>query len=187
MKKLIVPVICLCICFVVFLKYSNQLEYEHVIDSAKLPGYSTAEEVKENSALIVLVKKISEEPIAYKLDEGHYDNFTLSTVRVEEVIKPVPGKEISKGDVITVIESEWTDDKEKVIHHLENYKKMETMKKYTLYLGYNEEVENYYPIGLLYGKIAEDVKEEDFYGEMKNEQVLSVVKELKEDSKLRDE
>jgi hypothetical protein len=43
------------------------------------------------------------------------------------------GKKINIGDTIFVVESEWTDAENRIIHHVENYSKMAVDKKYTLY------------------------------------------------------
>ena len=45
-----------------------------------------------------------------------------------------------------------------IVHHTEGYVKMQSDKVYTLCLGYNDMGENsqFYPIGLLYGKIPHD-------------------------------
>jgi len=166
MKKIITFGICLCLMLVFFVGYQNG--DKHVIDSAKLLEFKSAEEVVNNSELIVKVTKISEKPIAFDLGNGHYDNLTLSDVEIEKVIKPMQGKEINRGDVITIVESEWTDPNTKIIHHLENYSKMKEGKKYTLYLGYNIDYDNYYPVGLLYGKVPVDTSEKNFYGDFKD-------------------
>ncbi|MDF1617918.1 hypothetical protein [Petrocella sp. FN5] len=157
----------------------NGKGYDHVIDSAKLVSYSSADEVVENSDLVVVVNKLSDESVSYDLGDNHFDNFTLSKVEIKKIIKPSENKILSKGDVIEILESEWVDEEAKVVHHLENYKKMEKGKSYTLYLGYNEEVDNYYPIGLVCGKIPSDANEKMFYGDFQNTQALDVVEELK--------
>ena len=52
-------------------------------------------------------------------------------------------------------------------------------RNYTLYLGYNVDADNYYPIGLLYGKVPVDSEEVNFYGNFENEHIMKVVKELR--------
>lgn len=154
-------------------------EYTHVIDSAKLPQFNDLAEVLENSDLIVMVEKVSDTPVAYELSDDHYDNLTLSTVKISKVIKPMDEHAYSKGDTIQVLESEWVDEENKIIHHVENYAKMGNSKKYVLCLGYNPSVDNFYPIGLLYGKIPLDKSESPFYGEVKNGHVQSVLSQMK--------
>lgn len=175
MKKIIIFGVCLSLLLAFFTGCQNV--EKHVIDSAKLPHFKSAEDVINNSELIVKVSKISEEPVSYDIGEGKYDNLTLSNVKIEKVIKPMKGKDINKGDVIKIVESEWTDA-EGVIHHTENYSKMAADKKYTLYLGYNPDVDNYYPIGLLYGKVPVDPSEKNFYGDFKSEHIKSVIEQL---------
>lgn len=175
MKKIIIFGVCLCFILTFFIGCQNV--EKHVIDSAKLPEFKSAEDVINNSELIVKVSKISEEPVSYDLGDGKYDNFTLSSVKIEKVIKPMEGKDINKGDVIKIVESEWTDA-EGAIHHIENYSKMGNDKKYTLYLGYNPDVDNYYPIGMLYGKVPVDSSEKKFYGDFKNDHIEGVIEQL---------
>lgn len=79
---------------------------------------------------------------------------------------------------LIVVESEWTDAENRIIHHVENYSKMAVDKKYTLYLGYNPKVDNFYPIGLLYGKVPVDPSEKNFYGNFKNEHIKEVIRQL---------
>lgn len=177
MKKLIFFSILLCFVIVAFAIY--QPGNKHVIDSAKLPEFKSAEEVVSNSELIVKVRKVNEKPVAYDLGDGHFDNFTLSVLEIEKVIKPIVGKELSQGDLVTVLESEWTESKTNIVHHLENYSKMKNQKTYILYLGYNAEADNYYPVGLLYGKVPVDASEKNFYGDFKNERILDIVTELR--------
>lgn len=175
MKKIII--FSFCLCFVLAFFTGCQNVEKHVIDSAKLPHFKSTEDVINNSELIVKVSKISEEPVSYDLGDGKYDKLTLSNVKIEKVIKPMEGKDIKKGDIIKIVESEWTDA-QGVIHHTENYSKMGIDKKYILYLGYNPEVENYYPIGLLYGKVPVDSSEKNFYGDFKNDHIKSVIDQL---------
>ena len=47
-------------------------------------------------------------------------------------------------------------------------------------MGYNSEVDNYYPVGLLYGKIPMDTAENVFYGELNNDKIKTIVEELRE-------
>lgn len=176
MKRTIIFGACLCLALVFFAGYHN--EYKHVVDSAKLPYFSSGEDVKNDSELIVEVSKISEEPVSYDIGDGHHDNLTLSNVKIEKIIKQMEGKALDKGDVIKIVESEWTDETNHVIHHTENYSKMNTDNKYTLYLGYNSDADNYYPIGLLYGKVPVDTSEKNFYGEIKSDHIKRVMKEL---------
>lgn len=156
-------------------------KYTHVIDSAKLPQFDNLSQVVENSDLIVMVEKVDDTPVSYQLSENHYDNHTLSTVMISKVIKPMENHTYSKGDIIQILESEWIDEENKIIHHVENYAKMKDNKKYILCLGYNSSVDNFYPIGLLYGKLPIDESENPFYGEVKNGYVQSVLSQLKKE------
>lgn len=184
MKKYILVSIVIVIALLAQIGIINQdASYEHVIHSAKLPYFANANEVIEESELIVEVIKLSEEAIAYPLADGLTDHFTISNVEVKKIIKLMDGKDIKKGDILEILESEWVDLEAKKIHHLEGYTKMKSNKKYTLYLGYNQEVDNYYPVGLLYGKIPNDEKEEKFYGDHQNPKIVEVIKDLKKKNK----
>lgn len=88
------------------------------------------------------------------------------------------GESLDVGDEIWIVESEWTDKETGLIHHTENYSKMTENTKYRLYLGYNPDVDNYYPVGLLYGKVPMDTKEKKFYGDFNNDHIKNVVEEL---------
>ena len=173
--------ICICVILTVFIAcdHSNSTPAEtHIIDSVKLIEFSDAEAVYNNSELVVRVEKVSEEPIAYSPGEGHYDRFTLSSVKILNVINQREDFTYKIGDVIRILESEWSDD-EGVIHHTSHYLKMTKGKIYTLYLGYNSEVDNFYPTGLLYGKIPEDENEAVFYGDFESEEIIGIVNELR--------
>lgn len=87
---------------------------------------------------------------------------------------------MSQGDTIWIVESQWSDEKNRVVHHTENYLKMAVNKEYRLYSGYNSEVDNYYPVGLLYGKIPMDTAENVFYGELNNDKIKTIVEEFRE-------
>lgn len=179
MKKLIILGVSFCLAVALFIGYNGLgNESKHVIDSAKLLYFDSAKDVKSNSELIVEVSKIGEKPVSYDLGEGLYDNLTLSNVKIEKVIKPLQNKKLDVGDEIWIVESEWTDKETGVIHHTENYSKMTDNKSYRLYLGYNPDVDNYYPVGLLYGKVPMNTMEKNFYGDLKNDHIKSVVEEL---------
>jgi hypothetical protein len=179
MKKIMILGVSFCVAVALLIGYNNFGHVsKHVIDSAKLPYFNNANDVINNSELIVEVSKIGEKPVSYDLGEGLYDNLTLSKVKIEKVIKPLKGKKLDVGDEIWIVESEWTDKETGVIHHTENYSKMTDNKKYRLYLGYNSEVDNYYPVGLLYGKVPMNTMEKNYYGDFKNDHIKGVVEEL---------
>lgn len=177
MKKFAILTVGLCLMLFAFIGYQHPTK--HAIDPAKLMEFNSAKEVIDNSALIVKVRKISEKPVAYDLGNGGSDRLTLTEVEIEKVIKPMEGKVLNNGDKITIVEAEYADSKTGIIHHIENYMKMVTNKKYTLYLGYNKEVDNYYVVGLLYGKIPEDTKEKLFYGDMSIKKINEVISDFK--------
>lgn len=152
---------------------AESTETKHVVDNAKIVSYESADAVIAASELIVEVKKLSEKPLSFPLENDKTDDFTLPTVEVIKVIQPMSGKNISIGDKIPVLESEWFDAKLGIVHHTEGYVKMQSDKAYTLCLGYNDigENSNFYPNGLLYGKIPHDQSEARIFGETLNPQI----------------
>lgn len=153
MKRILgVSVISALGCFAIIL-FAGTRNYTTVIDEAKIISYENADEVINDSVLIVRAKKTDETPKAYPIEHSLLDSFTLSTVKVEEVFKNSNDPTIVVGSEIDILESQWTDEKTKTVHHTEGYLKMETGREYVLLLGYNPSVDNYYPTGLLYGKI----------------------------------
>ena len=56
---------------------------------------------------------------------------------------------------------------------------MKSKRKYTLFLRYNQRLDNYYPVGLLYGKIPFDEKEAKFYGEYERPHITKVIDEYR--------
>jgi hypothetical protein len=181
-KYLSVSIVLVIALFAILLINKQEASNEHVMDSAKLPYYANAKEVFLDSALIIEAIKLSEEAISYPLGDGITDDFTISYVEVKKVIKTMDGKEIKEGDILQILESEWVDAKARQVHHVEGYTKMKDKKKYTLYLGYNETVDNYYPVGLLYGKIPFDEKEDKVYGGQLDPHISKVVEELRKTS-----
>lgn len=152
----------------------------HVVDSGKIITYDNADQVIENSTLIVEVTKVSEEAYSIPLENGRSDNFTISLVKVNTLIKQDKDHNVQIGDTIKILESEWIDPIAKnMVHHTEGYVKMKPNKGYFLYLGYNESDKTYYPLGLLYGKIPKDASEEMVLGGTLDKRVDVVVKELK--------
>lgn len=162
-----------------FVFQSMPEQYEHVLIETKLPEYKDGSEVADASELIVEVVKLKEEPLSYPLENDLSIDYTLAYVEVQEVIKSSDGIDVEIGDVINVIENEWVDEKEKKVYHRAGYSKMKTKKGYTLYLGYNKEVDNYYIIGSIYGKVPKEKEEKLFFATDEETMVVEgIVKEL---------
>ena len=152
----------------------------HVVDSAKIVAYDNAAQVIEKSKLIVEATKISEEAISYSLGGGRSDNFTMSQVKIDKLIKSHPKHDLQTGDTIKILESEWIDPVAKnIVHHTEGYLKMKQNKGYLLYLGYDEVNDHYYPLGPFLGKIPKDTSEEMVLGGTLDKRIDVVVKELR--------
>ena len=147
------------------IRFAGQAKYQDVIDAAKIVDYEDAEAVIDDSVLIVRAKKTGEVPSSRFYELGLPIENTLSVVEVEEVFQNSGDALISAGSEIYVLESQWTDEESKTVHHLNGYLKMETGNQYLLLLGYNPSLDNYYPLGLLYGKIPIDLKEDLFFGQ----------------------
>ena len=171
----ILVLVCLAIVLYVCIGKTN---YKSVIDEAKLVAYENADEVIDDSVLIVRVKKISETAKEYPLENGIVDRFTLSTVKIIEVYKNTHDAEIVEGSKIEILESQWTDEENKTVHHTAGYLKMKTGNEYLLCLGYNPSVDNYYPTGLLCGKIPVDSREQLFLASG-YEQINEMVQDLR--------
>ena len=154
--------------------------YQEIVGEAKIPLYTSKQEVIDNSDLVIIGKKLDEEQVSFNIENDITDDFTKSTVEVLKLIKPMPGKDIRVGSQIVVLEQEWVDDKRQQIVHMAAYKKMKTGSAYALYLGYNKEADTFYPIGCIYGKIPVDTSEEIlFHDEEHDDQdIYSVLKDL---------
>lgn len=162
------------ICFV------GQPKYQDVIDAGKIVDYEDAAAVIDDSVLIVRANKTGEIPPSRFYELGLSPENTLSVVEVEEIYQNSGDALISTGNEIHVLESQWTDEESKTVHHLNGYLKMETGNQYLLFLGYNPSVDNYYPLGLLYGKIPLDLKENLFlgHGYEQVKETISVLREM---------
>lgn len=180
-KRIVIAAALVLCCLAVILcigAFAEKPNYESVIDEASLVYYEDADAVIDASVLIVRVKKVSEEDWAYPLGNGLFDRFTLSTVKIVEVYKSTGASKIEAGSKINILESQWTDKEYKRVHHTAGYIKMETGKEYLLFLGANPDMNYYYPLGVLYGKIPVDSDEKLFlsteYGE-----IVEIVQELR--------
>ena len=137
--------------------------YTHVSASAKYPEYTSADAVRKDSKLIVEGEKLSGKVYTYG-EKDAVTGYTLSEVRVLKIVKNSEDKKVAVGDMIKVVEGEWVDETNKVVHHDSNYTSMKNNKKYRLFLGYDSSYGTYYPLGLMYGKIPSDKNEKRFYG-----------------------
>ena len=168
MKK-IIGFLCILVIAVIFclaaIRFAGQAKYQDVIETGKIVDYENADAVIDDSVLIARVKKTGEVPSSRFYDLGLPLENTLSAVEVEEVFQNAGDALVSTGSEIHVLESQWTDEESRTVHHLNGYVKMETGKQYLLLLGYNPSVDNYYPLGLLYGKIPMDLNEDLFLGQ----------------------
>ena len=181
-KKRIVIAAALAVCCLAVVlcigAFAEKPNYESVIDEAKLDYYEDADAVIDASVLIVRVKKVSEEDWAYPLGNGLFDRYTMSTVKITEVYQNSDSAEIAAGSKIEILESQWTDKENKRVHHTAGYLKMEKGKEYVLFLGANPDMNYYYPIGVLCGKIPVDSNEKLFLSSG-YEQIKENVQELR--------
>lgn len=97
--------------------------YQDAMGEAKIPLYTSKQEVIDNSELVIIGKKLDEEQVSFVIENGITDNFTKSTVEILKLIKPMSGKDIRVGSKIVVLEQEWIDHKQQQIVHVHGYKK----------------------------------------------------------------
>lgn len=182
-KKLVIIATALVLCCLAVVlcigKFTEKPQYESRIDEAKLDYYEDADAVIDASVLIVRVKKVSEEDWAHSLGNGIFERFTISNVKVKEVFQNSADDQITAGSEINILECQWTDEENKIVHHTAGYLKMEKGKEYVLLLGANPDLNYYYPLGVLCGKIPVDSEEEVFLGSEYKE-IVEIVEELRD-------
>ena len=113
----------------------------HIIADAKLDYYGNLDDVEKETEVIVLGKKIKQNP---------------STI--EKVFKG----NFKPGDVIDVFESAGIDEETGKIYHIAGYELMEKDEEYLLFLRYSETDPWYMISGLKFGKISLSGKKSEF-------------------------
>ena len=149
----------------------------HIIVEAKIDSYRNLNDVEKESEIIVLGKKVKQNPSIIQKDKGNVNGFyTISKFKIKEVIKG----DFKAGDIIDIFESAGIDEETGKIYHILNYELMETNTEYLLFLR-RAETDSWYMIsGLKYGKISLSENEylEEFETEdrIRNEAIKKYIK-----------
>ena len=132
MKKYIL--ILLSLLSIIFVGCSSNYEDEkqHIGLSAKAIYFQNLEEMEKYSDIIVLATLDETEKPIIKYSEGNLVNaYTFSEIIIDEVYK---GKEVEKGDKITILENEAYDPNTKTVYHIAGYNMMKAENHYLLFL-----------------------------------------------------
>jgi hypothetical protein len=162
LKKTAIVLIGITVLFgsIYFINKNEGSQVESVSMSSKHEGFSSLEELEQDSEIIIIGKKESSENFVDKVSEGPEKGtinifYTLSDVKVSKVLKNTTDKEINKS--LTVLERGAFDTNvlgKKQYIHVEGYELMKENKKYLLFLRESESDPSQYIIkGVYYGKI----------------------------------
>ena len=131
----------------------------HIIADAKLDYYGNLNDVEKETEVIVLGKKIKQNPSTIQKNNGYVNGvYTISNFKIEKVFKG----NFKAGDIIVVFESAGIDEKAGKIYHIEGYELMEKDEKYLLFLRHSETDPWYMISGLKFGKISLSGKKSEF-------------------------
>ena len=156
----------------------------HIFIEAKLDAYRNLNDVEKETEVIVLGKKIKQNPSTIKKDKvyrGVYGAYTISNFKIEKVFKG----NFKAGDIIVVFESAGIDEKTGKIYHIEGYELMEKDEEYLLFLRHSETDPWYMISGLKFGKISLSGKKGDLRLEM--EKANEYLEEFENEDRIREE
>ena len=154
----------------------------HIIADAKLDYYGNLNDVEKETEVIVLGKKIKQNPSTIQKNNGYVNGvYTISNFKIEKVFKG----NFKPGDVIDVYESAGIDEKTGKIYHIEGYELMEKDEKYLLFLRHSETDPWYMISGLKFGKISLSGKKGDLRLEMEKANEYS--EEFENEDRIREE
>jgi hypothetical protein len=125
---------------------------------AKSDLYESAAELESAATLVVRVERTETAENVIKslgIPDAWY-GYTLSMVKVNEIMKNTSGRDIAIGDEIRVLENQFTyvdDENTRVTCHVDQYKMMEPGNEYFLYSYYSENDEWYVILSGLLGKV----------------------------------
>ena len=154
----------------------------HVIADAKLDYYGNLNDVEKETEVIVLGKKIKQNPSTIQKNNGYVNGvYTISNFKIEKVFKG----NFKAGDIIVVFESAGIDEKTGKIYHIEGYELMEKDEKYLLFLRHSETDPWYMISGLKFGKISLSGKKGDLRLEM--EKANEYLEEFENEDRIREE
>ncbi|WP_314720220.1 hypothetical protein [Parvimonas micra] len=154
----------------------------HIIADAKLDYYGNLNDVEKETEVIVLGKKIKQNPSTIQKNNGYVNGvYTISNFKIEKVFKG----NFKAGDIIVVFESAGIDEKTGKIYHIEGYELMEKDEKYLLFLRHSETDPWYMISGLKFGKISLSCKKGDLRLEM--EKANEYLEEFENEDRIREE
>ena len=154
----------------------------HIFIEAKLDAYRNLNDVEKETEVIVLGKKIKQNPSTIQKNNGYVnEDYTISNFKIEKVFKG----NFKAGDIIVVFESAGIDEKTGKIYHIEGYELMEKDEKYLLFLRHSETDPWYMISGLKFGKISLSGKKRDLRLEM--EKANEYLEEFENEDRIREE
>ena len=154
----------------------------HIFIEAKLDAYRNLNDVEKETEVIVLGKKIKQNPSTIQKNNGYVNGvYTISNFKIEKVFKG----NFKAGDIIVVFESAGIDEKTGKIYHIEGYELMEKDEKYLLFLRHSETDPWYMISGLKFGKISLSGKKSEFRIEL--EKADHYPEEFELEGKIREE
>ena len=154
----------------------------HIIADAKLDYYGNLNDVEKETEVIVLGKKIKQNPSTIQKNNGYVNGvYTISNFKIEKVFKG----NFKPGDVIDVYESAGIDEETGKIYHIAGYELMEKDEEYLLFLRYSETDPWYMISGLKFGKISLSGKKGDLRLEM--EKANEYLEEFENEDRIREE
>ena len=132
-------------------QYGNDIFIE-----AKMDAYRNLNDVEKETEVIVLGKKIKQNPSTIQKNNGYVNGvYTISNFKIEKVFK-------GNFKPRDVFESAGIDEKTGKIYHIEGYELMEKDEKYLLFLRHSETDPWYMISGLKFGKISLSGKKSEF-------------------------
>ena len=154
----------------------------HIIVEAKIDSYRNLNDVEKESEIIVLGKKVKQNPSIIQKDKGNVNGFyTISKFKIKEVIMG----DFKAGDIIDIFESAGIDEETGKIYHILNYELMETNTEYLLFLRRSETDSWYMISGLKYGKISLSEKKGELRLEL--EKANEYLEEFETEDRIRNE
>ena len=154
----------------------------HIIADAKLDYYGNLNDVEKETEVIVLGKKIKQNPSTIQKNNGYVNGvYTISNFKIEKVFKG----NFKPRDVVDVFESAGIDEETGKIYHIEGYELMEKDEKYLLFLRHSETDPWYMISGLKFGKISLSGKKGDLRLEM--EKANEYLEEFENEDRIREE
>ena len=158
-------------------QYGNDIFIE-----AKMDAYRNLNDVEKETEVIVLGKKIKQNPSTIQKNNGYVNGvYTISNFKIEKVFKG----NFKPGDVVDVFESAGIDEETGKIYHIEGYELMEKDEKYLLFLRHSETDPWYMISGLKFGKISLSGKKSEFRIEL--EKADHYPEEFELEGKIREE